>query len=149
MSEEGPRKPPVPTEPPGEVDEPVFPTEDEVTAEYPVAPFVAASMNGSAASAASAPAPPSSPGPSIHDDEPTIERVVPAAVAAARREDEFRTVNISFSEILARIGPRHIGGPVPPIRDDLYTTEGGSAEAPPPSTTELDGEWSDDGGTEG
>lgn len=131
----------MPTEPLGEAEEPVFPLEDEVTAEYPVAPFVAASMK-----AAVAPGPVA---PSIHDDEPTIERVVPAAVAAARREDEFRTVNISFSEILARIGPRHLGGPVPPIRDDLYTTEGGAAEAPPPSTTELDGEWNDDGGTEG
>lgn len=137
----------MPTEPLGEAEEPVFPLEDEVTAEYPVAPFVAASMNG--AGARSAPQASPAPSPSIHDDEPTIERVVPAAVAAARREDEFRTVNISFSEILARIGPRHLGGPVPPIRDDLYTTEGGAAEAPPPSTTELDGEWNDDGGTEG
>lgn len=144
----------MPTVPLGEADEPVFPREDEVTAEYPVAPFVvAASMTVAAAPRLAPPSPPppppSSAPPSIHDDEPTIERVVPAAVAAARREDEFRTVNISFSEILARIGPRHLGGPVPPIRDDLYTTEGGAAEAPPPSTTELDGEWNDDGGTEG
>lgn len=137
----------MPTEPLGEAEEPVFPSEDEVTAEYPVAPFVAVSMNGGTAPRSPTPTP--APPPSIHDDEPTIERVVPAAVAAARREDEFRTVNISFSEILARIGPRHLGGPVPPIRDDLYTTEGGAPEAPPPSTTELDGEWNDDGGTEG
>ena len=142
----------MPTEPLGEAEEPVFPLEDEVTAEYPVAPFVAASMSVAGAPRATPeppPAPSPPPSPSIHADEPTIERVVPAAVAAARREDEFRTVNISFSEILARIGPRHLGGPVPPIRDDLYTTEGGAAEAPPPSTTELDGEWNDDGGTEG
>jgi hypothetical protein len=148
VSEEGSRKPPVPTEPLAEAEEPVFPTEDEVTAEYPVAPFVVASMNVASPAPPASP-PPASHSPSIHDDEPTIERVVPAAVAAARREDEFRTVNISFSEILARIGPRHLGGPVPPIRDDLYTTEGGAAEVPPPSTTELDGEWNDDGGTEG
>jgi hypothetical protein len=99
---------------------PTFPDEDRVTAEYPAPPTFS------------------------HDEAPTVERVVPASlVAATRAEDEFRTVNVTFSEILARVGPSHLGGPLPPIREELYTTAPIDDPAPI-STTELDGEWSDE-----
>jgi len=101
--------------------EPILAPEDEITAEYPEPPLSAFSL----------------------DEEPTIERVVPAAVLASRRDDEFRTVNVTFSEILQRVGPRHLGGPLPPIRDDLYTTTS-SGENGPASTTDLDSEWNED-----
>jgi hypothetical protein len=104
------------------LEEPIFPEEELVTAEYPAPPLAAFS----------------------HDEEPTIERVAPAAVVAATRgEDEFRTVNVTFSEILARVGPRHLGGPLPPIREELYTTAPVDEPAPV-STAELDGEWIDE-----
>ena len=106
------------------MEEPIFPEEELVTAEYPAPPLALVAFS--------------------HDEEPTVERVVPAAVVAATRgEDEFRTVNVTFSEILARVGPRHLGGPLPPIREDLYTTAPTNDPAPV-STTELDGEWSDE-----
>lgn len=110
--------------PPGDeatAEEPLFAPEEEITAEYPEPPLAEFS----------------------HDEEPTVERVVPAAVLASRREEEFRTVNVTFSEILQRVGPRHLGGPLPPIRDDLYTTESRN-EAPPASTSDLDDEWNEE-----
>ena len=73
----------------------------------------------------------------------TIERIVPAAILATRREEEFRTVHVTFSEILQRVGPQHLGGPLPPIRDDLYTTEG-NVEEEPASTADLDSEWNEE-----
>ena len=78
------------------------------------------------------------------DEEPTapIPAATVAAAVAATREDEFRTVHVTFEEILARVGPQHLGGPLPPIRDELYTTAP-ETEAAPMSTTSLDDEWSD------
>ncbi len=79
-------------------------------------------------------------------DDPTIERPVPDAVAAAARDEEFRTGRVTFEEILARVGPQHLGGPLPPIRDELYTTTPDPADADrePLSTDDLDGAWSDE-----
>jgi hypothetical protein len=77
----------------------------------------------------------------MHDD-PTVERPIPDAVAAAARDEEFRTGRVTFEEILARLGPRHLGGPLPPIRDDLYTT-GAKVEEEPLSTDDLDAAWSE------
>ncbi len=89
------------------------------------------------------PRPTASPHPhgEVHDD-PTVERPVPDAVAAAARDEEFRTGRVTFEEILARLGPRHLGGPLPPIRDELYTT-GAAVEEEPLSTDDLDAEWGD------
>lgn len=104
----------------------ILPPDDEITAEYPEPPLAAFSP----------------------DEEPTIERVVPAAVLATRREDEFRTVHVTFSEILQRVGPQHLGGPLPPIRDDLYTTSSPATQptagGEPESTTDLDSEWNEE-----
>lgn|GEM_PF-4604937 len=82
-------------------------------------------------------------GPYPHEeghDDPTVERPVPDAVAAAARDEGFRTGRVTFEEILARLGPRHLGGPLPPIRDELYTT-GAKADEEPLSTDDLDAEW--------
>ena len=105
-------------------EEPALPADDEVTTEVSEPPIGGFSM----------------------DEDPTIERVVPASIAASRCDDDFNTELVTFSEILARIGPRHLGGPLPPIRDDLFTTAETAVETPV-STTELDGEWPDESKT--
>ena len=80
------------------------------------------------------------------DEEPTapIPAAAVAAAVATMNEDEFRTVHVTFEEILARVGPQHLGGPLPPIRDDLYTTAPDTEQAPVTAAIEaLDEEWSD------
>lgn len=114
-----------------------------------------ARSSGSAPPTARVPVAPLSSSSAFSDEEPTVERKVPASVLAEvqgkgpeERDEEFRTVHVTFSEILSRVGPRHLGGPLPPIRDDLYTTTP-AVEDGPPSTGELDEEWSDENKAKG
>ena len=109
--------------------DPILPPDEEVTAEYPEPPLEGFSL----------------------DEDPTIEREVPAsivAIAATRGDDDFKTELVTFAEILARVGPRHLGGPLPPIRDDLFTTADTPVESPV-STSEVDAQWPDESKTKG
>ncbi len=80
------------------------------------------------------------------DEEPTapIPAAAVAAAVAAMNDDEFRTVHVTYDEILARVGPQHLGGSLPPVRDDLHTTVHDTDLPPAAASTEaLDDEWND------